>query len=108
MNPMNTQVQAQSNDSNGVADIAGNASQANDVGGVTGARLRSFIERIERLNEEQTALAEDVKEVYGEAKGTGFDVKTMRHIIKLRAMDANARQEADALLDTYKAAIGLA
>ncbi len=105
MNTMNTQTQ--SNDSNGIADIAAGATQDNDIGGVTGARLRSFIERIERLNEESAALAEDVKEVFAEAKGTGFCVKTMRHIIKLRKMDANARQEAEALLDTYKAAIGL-
>lgn len=106
MKTMNTQAQA--NDSNGIADIAGGTTQDNDVGGVTGARLRSFIERIERLEEEKTALSEDVKEVYGELKGTGFDVKTVREIVRLRKMDADKRQEEAALLDTYKAAIGLA
>lgn len=81
--------------------------QAQDVGGVSGERLRAFIERIERLEEEKAALAEDIKEVYGEAKATGFDTKTMRKIIKLRKMDTDKRNEEDALLDTYKAAVGL-
>lgn len=81
--------------------------EAQDVGGVGGQRLRSFIERIERLEEEKAALAEDIKEVYAEAKGTGFDVKTMRKIVKLRKMDVEKRREEDELLELYKAAIGL-
>lgn len=71
-------------------------------------RLRSFIERIERLEEEKKGVAEDIKEVYAEAKSTGFDIKTMRQIVKLRGMDEAKRQEAAALLDTYKSALGIA
>jgi uncharacterized protein (UPF0335 family) len=78
-----------------------------DVGGIAGDRLRSFIERIERLEIEKQALAEDIKEVFAEAKGTGFDTKTMRQIIKLRKMSADERDEAEALLDLYKAALGM-
>jgi uncharacterized protein (UPF0335 family) len=70
-------------------------------------RLRSFIERIERLTEEKKALMEDIKEVFAEAKGTGFDTKIMKVIIKLRAMDSNEIQEQDAMVDLYRAALGL-
>lgn len=70
-------------------------------------QLRLFIERIERLEEEKKAIAEDVKLVYGEAKSEGFDPKIMRMVVRLRAMDTNDRQEQEALLDTYKAAVGL-
>lgn len=78
-----------------------------DTGGVAGARLKSFIERIERLEEEKTALMEDIKEVYAEAKGTGFDAKTIRKVVALRKMDTEKRQEAEQLLDLYKSAIGM-
>ena len=78
-----------------------------EVDGVTGKRLKAFIERLERLEEEKTALAEDMKEVYAEAKGVGFDTKTIRKLIRLRKMDAEKRQEEDALLELYKSAIGL-
>lgn len=81
--------------------------QASDVGGVAGKRLQSFIERVERLEEEKAALAEDIKEVYSEAKATGFDVKTIRQIIKLRKMDIEKRRENDELLELYMAAIGM-
>ena len=81
--------------------------EAKDVGGVAGQRLRSYVERIERLEEEKAAFAEDIKEVYGEAKGVGFDVKTIRKIIGLRKMDTEKRREADELLDLYKSAIGM-
>tara|TARA_Y100001935_G_scaffold221379_1_gene195584 strand:- start:2008 stop:2286 length:279 start_codon:yes stop_codon:yes gene_type:complete len=70
-------------------------------------RLRSFIERIERLEEEKTALMADIREVYSEAKGTGFDVKTMRKVISLRKMEESDRQEAEFLLDTYLSALGM-
>ena len=70
-------------------------------------RLRSFIERIERLEEEKTALMADIKEVYSEAKGTGFDVKTMRKVISLRKMEESDRQEAEFLLDTYLSALSM-
>lgn len=75
---------------------------------VSAEQLRLLIERIERLEEDKKGIADDIKDVYGEAKGTGFDTKTMRSIIKLRAMEKGARQEAEALLETYKAALCLA
>ena len=78
-----------------------------DVGGVTGDQLRSLIERIERLEEEKAALAEDIREVFAEAEGNGFDVKIMRQIIRLRKMETGDRQELEALIDTYKAALGM-
>jgi uncharacterized protein (UPF0335 family) len=74
----------------------------------TGARLRSFIERVERLEEEKQALADDIKEVYAEAKGQGFDVKIMRKIVTLRKVDADTRAEEQALLETYMSALGMA
>jgi uncharacterized protein (UPF0335 family) len=74
---------------------------------VSAAQLRSFIERVERLEEEKKGMADDIKDVFGEAKSQGFDVKTMRAIIKLRALDKAKRQEAEALLDTYKSALGI-
>jgi len=78
-----------------------------DVGGIAGERLKSFIERIERLEEEKRALAQDIKEVYAEAKGTGFDVKIMRQIVKIRKMDQNELDEQETLLDVYKRALGM-
>lgn len=76
-------------------------------GAIAQDRLRSFIERIERLEEEKAVLMADIKEVYAEAKGTGFDTKTMRQVIRLRKMEDNDRQEAEFLLDTYLAALGM-
>ena len=76
-------------------------------GPVAQDRLQSFIERIERLEEEKAALMADIKEVYSEAKGTGFDVKTMRKVVSLRKMEDNDRQEAEFLLDTYLSALGM-
>ncbi|MBA4760108.1 DUF2312 domain-containing protein [Sphingosinicella sp.] len=70
-------------------------------------QLRLFIERIERLEEEKKGIADDIKDVYLEAKSQGFDPKTMKTVVRLRKMDKNARQEMEALLDTYKAALGL-
>jgi len=70
-------------------------------------QLRLLIERIERLEEEKKGIADDIKDVYAEAKGTGFDPKTMRAIVRLRKMNKDDRQEMEALLDTYKAALGL-
>jgi len=78
-----------------------------DVGGIAGERLRSFIERIERLEEEKRTLAEDIKEVFAEAKGTGFDTKIMRQIIKIRRMDKDDLDEQETLLDIYKRALGM-
>ena len=70
-------------------------------------QLRLFIERIETLAEEKQGIADDMKDVFSEAKGSGFDVKAMRAVIKLRKMERAARQEAEAILDTYKTALGL-
>ena len=81
--------------------------EARDVGGVGGERLRSFIERIERLEEEKAHLAEDIKEVYAELKGVGFDAKTVRKVVSLRKLDAEKRREGEELLDLYKTAIGM-
>jgi uncharacterized protein (UPF0335 family) len=77
-------------------------------GNVSAEQLRLFIERVERLEEEKKGIADDIKDVFAEAKGQGYDVKTMRSIIKLRAMERDARMEQEALLETYKAALGLA
>ena len=74
---------------------------------IAGDRLRSFIERIERLEEEKAALSADVREVYAEAKGTGFDTKIIRQIIRLRKMEQADRREQEELLDLYKRAIGM-
>jgi uncharacterized protein (UPF0335 family) len=71
------------------------------------ARLKSFIERIERLEEEKAGIAADIKDVYSEAKGTGFDIKIMRQIIRLRKMESADRQEQEELLDLYKRALGM-
>ena len=78
-----------------------------DVGGIAGDRLKSFIERIERLEEEKKALANDIKEVYAEAKGTGFDTKIMRQVIRLRKMEKADFQEQEAILDLYLNALGM-
>ena len=71
-------------------------------------QLKSFIDRIERLEEERTALSADIREVFSEAKGTGFDTKIMRQIIRLRKMDKAEYQEQEALLDNYKQAMDMA
>ena len=79
-----------------------------EVGGIAGDQLRAYIERIERLEEEKAALAADVREVFAEAKGNGFDVKIMRQVLRLRKMDGDDRAEEEALLDIYTRAIGMA
>jgi uncharacterized protein (UPF0335 family) len=71
-------------------------------------QLRLLIERIERLEEEKKGISDYIKDVYSEAKSTGFDTKAIRAVIKLRAMEKHHRDEAEAILDTYKAALGLA
>jgi uncharacterized protein (UPF0335 family) len=78
-----------------------------DVGGIAGERLRSFIERIERLEEERRTLGADIKEVYAEAKGAGFDAKIMRQLIRLRRMDKDDLDEQETLLEVYKRALGM-
>ena len=78
-----------------------------DVGGIAGTQLKSFIERIERLEDEKRALGEDIKEVYAEAKGSGFEPKIMRQVIKIRRMDKEEHDERETLLDLYKRALNM-
>lgn len=74
---------------------------------VAADELRQFIERIERLNEEKAAIQADIKDVFGEAKGRGYEPKAIREIIKQRKKDAAERAEEEAILDTYKSALGM-
>jgi uncharacterized protein (UPF0335 family) len=69
--------------------------------------LKAFVERIERLEEEKKAIADDIRDVYAEAKGTGFDVKALRTIVRLRKQDADERKEHEAILETYMHALGM-
>ena len=73
----------------------------------TDDRLRLLIERIERLEEEKKGIADDIRDVYAEAKAVGYDPKIMRQVVRLRKMDANDRSEQEMILDTYKAALGM-
>jgi uncharacterized protein (UPF0335 family) len=75
---------------------------------VGSGQLRSFIERIERLEEDKKTILEDIKDVYAEAKATGFDTKVMRQVIRIRKQDKAERQEQEAILDLYLAALGMA
>lgn len=76
-------------------------------GNVAADQLRLFIERVERLEEEKKAIADDIRDVYAEAKAQGYDPKIMRQIVRLRKMQPHDRQEMEAVLETYKAALGL-
>ncbi len=80
---------------------------AEDSSGISSERLRSFIKRIEKLEEDKAGISEDLKEVYAEAKGTGFDVKIIRQIVRLRKIELEKRREHDELLDLYMSAIGM-
>lgn len=77
------------------------------AGGIAVEKLRSLIERIERLEEERNAVSSDIRDIFAEAKSAGFDVKTMRTILKIRKMDAADRDEREILLETYKKALDL-
>ncbi len=79
-----------------------------EQGGIAGERLRQFIERIERLEEERKALGADIREVYAEAKSVGFEPKIMRQVVKIRRMESHELEEQEALLDVYKHALGMA
>jgi len=70
-------------------------------------QLKAFVERVEKLEEEKKAISDDIRDVYAEAKGNGFDVKALRAVIRLRKMDANERAEQDAILETYLHALGM-
>ena len=78
-----------------------------DTQGITGDQLKSFIERIEKLEEEKANITADVREVYSEAKANGFDTKVMRQLVRARKMDQNDRSEQEELFSVYKAAIGM-
>jgi uncharacterized protein (UPF0335 family) len=82
-------------------------SETTNVGGIAADQLRSYIERIERLDEEKSALSQDMKEVFAEAKANGFDVKVMRQILKERKLDKDDRAEAETLLNLYRKALGM-
>lgn len=89
--------------------LAGTGHNSRDIGLSMSAKehLKSFIERVEKLEEEKAGIASDIKDVFAEAKGTGYDVKTMKKIIRLRRMDAAERDEADMILENYKRALGM-
>lgn len=78
-----------------------------DVGGIASERLQSFVDRVERMEEEKKNLMDDISDVFAEAKATGFDVKILREILKLRKLDKADRQEQEHLLDLYKRALGM-
>jgi uncharacterized protein (UPF0335 family) len=77
------------------------------TGNLAREHLRAFIERIERLEEEKATLMEDIREVYAEAKGTGFDPKIMRQVVRIRKLEPDQRQEQEFVLDTYLSALGM-
>lgn len=77
------------------------------VGGVSADQLKTIVERIERLEQEKAAIAEDIKDVYAEARGNGYDTKTLRTVVKLRKMDTDDRQEQEEMLDLYLNALGM-
>ena len=89
-----------------MADDAASSLSADAIAGVAQGRLKSFIERIERLEEDKAAIAADLKEVFGEAKGEGFDTKIMRKVVRLRKQDKAKLQEEEAILDLYLSALG--
>jgi uncharacterized protein (UPF0335 family) len=74
---------------------------------VAADQLRLFIERIERLEEEKVGIVDDIKDVFSEAKSNGYDTKIMREVVRLRKMETHSRQERDALLETYRSALGI-
>lgn len=78
-----------------------------DQGHNSDSHLKSLVERIERLEEEKAGIASDIRDVYAESKGNGFDVKALRTIVRLRKQDANQRQEEETILETYMQALGM-
>ncbi len=78
-----------------------------EVGGVVADRLRSIVERIERLNEERKALGDDIKDIFAEAQGVGFDVKVLRQLIRIRKQEPNDVEEQESMLDVYRHALGM-
>ncbi len=88
-------------------DMPGDTQPQAQTGGIAADQLRSYIERIERLEEEKQALMGDIREVYAEAKSSGFEPKIMRRLVRLRKMDQSDRQEEDHLLELYRQAVGV-
>jgi len=93
----------------GSAPFSGNfeGSRSNAKSGFAKEHLKSFVDRIERLEEERSALTADIREVYSEAKGTGFDTKIMRQVVRMRKLDKADFQEQEAILDLYLNALGM-
>lgn len=77
------------------------------VGGIAADQLRTIVERVEKLEDEKAAIAADIRDVFAEAKGNGFDPKAIRQVLKLRKMDASERDEQEAVVDTYRRALGM-
>ena len=98
-------------DKTAAADAADRQRGKNDptekIDGVVGDQLRAFVERIERMEDEKKAVSDDIREIYAEAKGNGFDTKVLRQIIRIRKQDASERAEQEALLELYMAALGM-
>lgn len=93
--------------SEAVATKPATREQDSDVGGIAADRLRSIVERIERLEEERKALGNDIKDIYAEAKSAGFDIKVLRQIISLRKKEPAEVEEQETLLDLYRRALGM-
>jgi uncharacterized protein (UPF0335 family) len=94
------------NDVTPASTAHGSTDRAAGIGGIAAERLRSFVQRIERLEEDKAGLVQDLREVYAEARGEGFDVKVMRKLIGLRKRDPRQRREEDELLELYLSALG--
>ncbi|WP_367161257.1 DUF2312 domain-containing protein (plasmid) [Kozakia baliensis] len=90
-----------------MSDVLTRQQEGETVGGIAADRLRSIIERIERLEEERKAIAGDIKDIFSEAKGAGFDVRTIKAILKLRRLEPAEIEESETLLDIYKRALGM-
>ncbi len=90
-----------------MADAATKTSDAPETGGIAADRLRSLVDRIERLEEERKALGNDIKDIYAEAKSAGFDVKVLRQLIRIRKQEPADVEEAETLLDIYRRALGM-
>jgi uncharacterized protein (UPF0335 family) len=88
-------------------DNAAETNVTTEVGGIAGDRLRSIIERIERLEEERKSLGDDIKDIYAEAKSAGFDVKVLRQVIRIRKQEPADVEEQETLLDLYRRALGM-
>jgi uncharacterized protein (UPF0335 family) len=90
-----------------MSDIPNDQPLSDAAAGFAKEQLKSFIERIERLEEEKKTISDDIKDVFAEAKGTGFDVKALREILKIRKQDADQRAEHEAIVDLYLQALGM-